>query len=435
MVLPLLVVGASHHTAGIALRERLAMAPEHLPAALDGLRKELGCPEVAILSTCNRTEIYCVGEPALASRLVDWLARERHVEAGELRQACYARDGVEALRHMMRVASGLDSLVLGEPQVLGQVKDAYALAHRAGTVGRALEPCFQQVFAVAKRVRTETAIGANPVSVAFAAVSLAKHLFSDIAGTRALLIGAGEMIDLVARHLAESGVREIVVANRTLERAHALADQVQGRAITLEEIAWALEQADIVVSCTAAMVPVVGKGTVERAQRRRRHRPLFIVDLAVPRDVEPEVGELEDVYLYTVDALQGVIDDNRRAREAAARAAEALVAAGSDEYLRHQREQGAGETLRHVRGAVERLREAELARAREELARGGDPGEVMARMSRALVNKLLHAPSVTLREAAADGRDDLLAFARRLFPGDGRGNDDDNDNGNGSRGA
>ncbi len=417
----LLAVGVSHRTAPVELREQLAVPGERLPALLAAMRAQLGADEVAMLSTCNRTEVYLslpdgdVPPGEQARRVVEWLAVQQRVAGERLQAALYAHDGDEAVRHMMRVASGLDSLVLGEPQVFGQMKDAYAVAHQAGTVGKSLERCFQQVFAVAKKVRTETAIGANPVSVAFAAVSLAKHLFSDIGDTRALLIGAGEMIELVARHLAENGVRSLTVANRTLERAHALADRHAGRAITMDEIPYALEQADMVISCTAAQVPVLGKGAVERALKRRRHRPLFLVDLAVPRDIEPEVAELDDVYLYTVDDLQGVIDSNVKAREAAAREAEAIVAERSAQFRVQQREQGAAETLRLVRARVEALRAAELEKAQAEIARGGDPAEVMQRMSRALVNKLLHDPSVVLRQAAADGREDLLEFARALF--------------------
>jgi glutamyl-tRNA reductase len=413
----LLAVGVSHRTAPVELREQLAVAGDRLPELLAAARQELGLDEVAVLSTCNRTEIYCsLPEGGVdAGRVLVWLARRRNVAPERVLAAHYAHDGVGAVRHMMRVASGLDSLVLGEPQVFGQIKDAYAVAHQAGTVGSTLERCFQQVFAVAKKVRTETAIGASPVSVAFAAVALARQLFSDVAGTRALLIGAGEMIDLVARHLHEQGVRGITVANRTLARAHELADRHAGRAITMDEIPYALESADIVVSCTAAQVPVLGKGAVERALKRRRHRPLFIVDLAVPRDVEPEVARLDDVYLYTVDDLQGVVGDNMKAREAAAREAEAIVAERSAQYLVQQREQGAADTLRRVRARIEALRDAELARAQAELARGADAADVMQRMSRALVNKILHEPSIALRQAASAEREDLLAFARQVF--------------------
>lgn len=432
----LLAVGVNHRTAPVELREQLAVGEERLPGLLEDLRRDLCLDEVAVLSTCNRTEIYCLADAARAVPILEWLGHRQHIGVDRLLAAHYLHADDEAARHMMRVAAGLDSLVLGEPQVFGQLKDAYAVAHRAGTVGRELERCFQQVFAVAKRVRTETAIGANPVSVAYAAVSLARHLFSDIADTRALLIGAGEMIELVARHLAEQGVREITVANRTLARAHVLADRHGGRAITLEEIPWALETADVVISCTASPVPVLGKGTVERVLRQRRHRPLFMVDLAVPRDIEPEIGRLADVYLHSIDDLRGVIDENVRAREAAAREAELLVEAASARYLAQQREQDAAPILRTVRGRAEQLREAELAKALADLQRGADPAELLARMSRALTNKWLHQPSVVIREAAAEGRDDMLYFAQRMLadepsPGGGRGGDCSGDRGDG----
>lgn len=414
----LLAVGVNHRTAPVELREQLAVGEARLPALLADMQQELSLSEVAVLSTCNRTEIYCLGEAGQAVRILQWLSHRREIPMDRLLAAHYLHSDDEAARHMMRVAVGLDSMVLGEPQVFGQLKEAYALAHRAGTVGRELERCFQQVFAVAKRVRTETAIGTNPVSMAYAAVSLARHLFSDVSQTRALLIGAGEMIELVARHLAEQRVRQITVANRTLTRAHELADRHGGRAITLEEIPWALEDADVVISCTASPVPVLGKGTVERALKSRRHRPLFMVDLAVPRDIEPEIAQLKDIYLYSVDDLRGVIDENVRARESAAREAETMIAAASARYLAQQREQEAAPVLRAVRGRLEELREAELARALAELQRGADAAEVMTRMSRALANKWLHQPSVAIREAAADGRDDLLYFAQRLLAGE-----------------
>ncbi|MFZ5757899.1 MAG: glutamyl-tRNA reductase [Pseudomonadota bacterium] len=429
----LFATGVSHRTAPVELREQLAVPAERLPELLAAMRAELALGEVAVLSTCNRTEIYCTvagrtqhdaaADDELAARLFAWLAARQKVPAERLQQARYRHDGEAAVRHMMRVASGLDSLVLGEPQVLGQMKDAYAVAHQAGTVGKELERCFQQVFAVAKRVRTDTAIGANPVSMAFAAVSLARHLFSNIRDTRALLIGAGEMIELVARHLDEQGVRGITVANRTLERAHALADRHGGRAVTMEEIPYALESADMVISCTAATVPVLGKGAVERALKKRRHRPLFLVDLAVPRDIEPEVAQLDDVYLYTVDDLQGVIEQNVKAREDAARDAEQLVEQGSRQYLAQQRESGAADTLRRVRSRVEALRDAELDKALADIARGADPAETLQRMGRNLTNKLLHDPSLAMKQAAADGREDLLAFARSLFAIDDDGHD------------
>ncbi len=421
--MPLLAVGVSHRTAPVDLREQLAVAAERLPSLLAEMRRELALGEIAVLSTCNRTEIYCAlpGDAAAqASQIVSWLASHQRIDSARLLPALYSYDGLNAVQHMMRVASGLDSMVLGEPQILGQMKDAYAVAHQAGTVGKELERCFQQVFSVAKKVRTETAIGANPVSMAFAAVSLSRRLFSDVTKTRALLIGAGEMIELVARYIAEQGFQEIVVANRTLARGHALADQHGGRAITMEEIPYALERADMVISCTAAMVPVLGKGTVERALKKRRHRPLFLVDLAVPRDIEPEVAELDDVYLYTVDDLQGVIEQNVQARADAAREAEAIIVERSQHYGVQQREQGAAGTLRLLHARMDTLREVEVQKALAELARGGDPAETLQRLSRALTGKWLHEPSVVLRQAAAEGRDDLLAFARTMFAvGDG----------------
>jgi glutamyl-tRNA reductase len=316
---------------------------------------------------------------------------------------------------MMRVASGLDSLVLGEPQILGQMKTAYAVAREAGTVGPLLGRLFQATFSTAKAVRTDTAIGENPVSVAFAAVSLAKQIFSDLQRSQALLIGAGETITLVARHLHEQGVKRIVVANRTLERGRFLAEQVGGQAIMLADIGQELANSDIVISSTASQLPILGKGAVERALKQRKHKPMFMVDIAVPRDIEPEVGELDDIYLYSVDDLHEVIEENLRSRQGAAQAAEELVAAGADDFMLRLRELAAVDVLKAYRQQAERLRDEELAKAQRLLANGSDPLEVAAALARGLTNKLLHAPSVQLKKLSADGRLDALAVAQELF--------------------
>lgn len=316
---------------------------------------------------------------------------------------------------MMRVASGLDSLVLGEPQILGQLKSCYAVSQSAGVVGAELDRLFQQTFAVAKRVRTDTAIGENPVSVAYASVSLAQHIFADLSTSKALLIGAGETIELVARHLSEAGVKQMTVANRTLVRAETLAEEFNARAILLGDIPDALEDADIVIASTASQLPILGKGAVESALKKRKHRPIFMVDIAVPRDIEHEVSELDDVYLYTVDDLKEVIEENVRHRQTAAQEAETLVEAGALEFMRQLRSLGAVETVMSLRQQAEQVRDAELEKALRSLSNGKSAEEVLNNLARGLTNKLIHSPTVQLRKASAEGRDDYLEMAQDLF--------------------
>lgn len=411
----LLALGINHKTASLDLREKVAFTPDSLAAALRAALQEAGVREIAILSTCNRTEFYGQADAASGEALMAWLARHRHLPLGEIAGCVYQHENEEAVRHMMRVASGLDSMVLGEPQILGQMKDAYMQAASAGTLGPSLERLFQATFSAAKQVRTDTAIGANPVSVAFAAVQLGRQIFADLADAEALLIGAGEMIELVGKHLYEQGVTKITVANRTLSRGFELAQQFNGRAITLEEIPEALVGADIVISSTASPLPILGKGMVERALKKRRHKPVFMVDIAVPRDIEPEVAQLQDVYLYTVDDLQSVVEENLRSRQEAAVAAEQIVIARAAQFMTQKREQGAATTVVAYRQQVEALRTAEVERALIGLRKGQDPQEVVERLSRALANKLLHQPSLALKKAAADGESEKLAWAAELL--------------------
>lgn len=413
----LLVAGLNHTTAPVALRERVSLSGSALEAALRTLHAEPGVVECAVLSTCNRTELYCIVEGAEPD-LVAWLAGRHRMAPDVLRDVFYFHRGADGLRHMMRVAAGLDSLVLGEPQILGQVRDAYARARENGVLGNQLARMFQQIFAVAKRIRTETDIGANPVSVAYAAVSFARHIFSDLSRTRALLIGAGEMITLVARYLREQNVRDIVIANRTLARAQVLAEQVGGRGITLEELPVALEHADILISCTASPLPILGKGMVERALKKRRHAPMFMVDIAVPRDIEPQIGQLADVYLYTVDDLHEAIDGNRRQREEAAREAEGLIDDALQRLAREARELTAVDTLRSYREGLQDIARRELERALRQLEQGQAADEVLRRFQHSLLNKVLHGPSVQLRRLAAQRREEALRIAREVLLGD-----------------
>jgi len=409
--MPILALGINHDSAPVEVRERVAFAPEVMPGALVEARKALKCPELAILSTCNRTEIY--GEVE-REQLLEWLAQYHRVPREQLEDCSYSYSGEAAVRHMMRVACGLDSLVLGEPQILGQIKSAYAVARESGSVGSLLHSVFQQVFAVAKRVRTETAIGENPVSVAYAAVSLASRIFTDLGQQTALLIGAGETIELVARHLLEQGVKQLVVANRTLNRAQQLAENFAAEAILLADIPEHLPRADIVISSTASQLPILGKGAVESALKERRHRPVFMVDIAVPRDIEPQVGQLDDVYLYTVDDLRGVIDEGRRSREKAAEAAHAIVETAAAEFMRERRALGAVDTIRSYRQRAQEIGGAELERVLLQLERGEDPRLLLEQLTRSLTNKLIHAPTVSLKRATAEGDLERLRLAREI---------------------
>ncbi|MBT8766166.1 glutamyl-tRNA reductase [Pseudomonas boanensis] len=410
-----LALGINHKTASVDVRERVAFTPEQLVEALQQLCRVTPSREAAILSTCNRSELYLEQDQPCIDEVLAWLAGYHNLSLEELRACAYVHQDDDAVRHMMRVAAGLDSMVLGEPQILGQMKSAYAVAREAGTVGPLLGRLFQATFSTAKTVRTDTAIGENPVSVAFAAVSLAKQIFADLHRSQALLIGAGETITLVARHLHEQGVKRIVVANRTLERASMLAEEFGAHAVLLADMPQELVNSDIVISSTASQLPILGKGAVERALKQRRHKPIFMVDIAVPRDIEPEVGELDDVYLYTVDDLHEVVAENLKSRQGAAQAAEELVGAGVDDFMQRLRELAAVDVLRAYRQQAERHRDDELAKALRLLQNGSSAEEVLAQLARGLTNKLLHAPSVQLKKLSADGRFDALSVAQELF--------------------
>ncbi|WP_136067045.1 glutamyl-tRNA reductase [Modicisalibacter radicis] len=411
----LLALGINHKTADVAVREQVAFTPSQLEAALVELKRLPTVSEAAVLSTCNRTELYCVTEAQGEQAVIDWLGRFHNLPVEELTRCAYHYLDESAARHLMRVASGLDSMVLGEPQILGQLKDAYQQARQHQGLGGELERLFQHTFAVAKQVRTETGIGENPVSVAYAAVSLATRIFDDLSRSRALLVGAGETIELVARHLREAGIKGLIVANRTRERAEQLTGEFGGEAITLGEIPQALERADIVITSTAAPLPILGKGMVERALKVRRHRPIFMVDIAVPRDIEPQVGELDDVFLYTVDNLHEVIEENRRHRQVAADQAEDLISQGVSHWQHERRVRGAGELIKRYREQGEALRQGAEAQALAQLARGEDPEKVLRRLSQQLTNKLMHGPTLRLREASGAERHDVIQAAESLL--------------------
>ncbi len=411
----LIALGLNHTTAPVEIRERLTFGPDIVVAALRSLTAMPGVSEGAILSTCNRTEVYCRAEPESLDSLQRWIGEFHGVEPGEVAPYLYLHRDQAAVRHLLRVACGLDSLVLGEPQILGQVKSAFQTACDAGSSGKILGRLFHHSFSTAKQVRTDTAIGDSPVSVAFAAVSLARQIFSDLSAQTALLIGAGETIDLAARHLHQHGIGRMIVANRTLSRAHELADQFDGYAIALTELPGHLAEADIVIASTASPLPILGKGTVESALKKRRHQPMFMVDIAVPRDIEPEVGSLADVYLYTVDDLEEVIQENRRSRQEAAEQALEIIDLQVDEFFAWLRSLDAVDLIADYRAHAESLRDEVLAKSQQLLDNGKPADEVLAFLANTLTNKLLHTPSVQLREAGSSGQRELLEAANTLF--------------------
>lgn len=390
-------LGINHKTAPVALREKLAFAPEQVPDALHQLASKLEISDAVILSTCNRTELYFSGAAEQAEQVLHWLAGFHQLQLTELQQHLYLYQQQDAVNHLMRVAAGLDSLVLGEPQILGQVKQAYNQSRQAGTINPQFERLFQKTFAVAKAVRTETEIGANAVSVAFAAVSLAKQIFGKLEKVRVLLIGAGETIELVARHLTEQGATSLSVANRTYERAEALARQFNAQVLTLSQVPARLHEADIVISSTASTLPIVGKGMVEQALKQRKHKPMFLVDLAVPRDIEEQVTELEDAYLYTVDDLQTIVAENLNNRQQAAEQAGVLVQSGSAEFMQWLQLQDKADWLRDYRQRCEEVKTELLNRAQKQLAAGQEPEKVMAELANKLSNRLMHSPTRTIR--------------------------------------
>ncbi len=413
--MPLVALGLNHQTAPVALREQVAFAPAQLPEALTSLRAVAGVHEAAVLSTCNRTELYCVVDAGAESQPSAWLARHHGVDPDQLVSYLYCHTDGDAVRHLLRVATGLDSLVLGEPQVLGQVKDAYQHARRAGALKNALERLFQHAFSVAKRVRTDTRIGAHPVSVAFAGVRLAQQVFTELDRATVLLVGAGDTIELAARHLVDQRVQRLLVANRTLAHAQALASRFGGYALPLDELERHLAEADIVISATASRLPVVSAAAIGRALAARRHRPMLLLDLAVPRDVDPAAAEFEDVYLYTVDDLDRVIEEGLRSRREAAEQAQAIIDLQVEHYLAWWRASGRHDTLRRLRGRSEAERDALLLRARQMLAGGCSPESALEFLANGLTNKLLHAPSANLRAAALRGDVELLRAADKLF--------------------
>jgi glutamyl-tRNA reductase len=392
------ILGINHKTAPVALREKVAFTEDRLGAALLTLRQELGVAEALILSTCNRTEVYWSGT-ASGSQLSQWLERH-HGNDLDLAASLYVHQESRAVEHTFSVASGLDSMVLGEVQILGQLKDAYRIAQESGSTGPILNKLFQAAFSAAKRVRTETRIGANAVSLASATVSLARRVYADLSAHTVLLVGAGDMNALTARHFISAGIQRMVIANRTLEKAQSLAGELKVHAAPLTDLDEQLADADIVISCTASPEPLISKRAVEAAIRARRRRPIFMVDMAVPRDIDPEVAELEDVYLFSIDDLQQLVDENIQQREVAAGGARLLINEEVARFLAESRAQDAGPAIRALRQQAEGIRQQTVEQARRMLAAGKSTDEVLDYLANTLTNRLLHAPTQALRQAS-----------------------------------
>jgi len=411
----LFALGLNHTTAPVEIREKVAFNGEMLPEALSELKKQQGIEEVAILSTCNRTEIYCSLDEVEQQPLLDWFSRFHHLKLQDLRPFLYTYPDANAVKHVLRVASGLDSMVLGEPQVLGQLKSAYKTAVNAGSVGQLLGRLFQHSFRVAKEVRSNTEIGNHPVSIAFAAVRLGQQIFGNLNDRTALLIGAGETIELAARHLHDKGLHRMIIANRTLERSQHLASEFSAYAIGIEDIPNHLDEADIIISSTGSQTPIISKDMIEQAIKIRKHRPIYIVDIAVPRDIDPTAGDLDDVYLYTVDDLQGVIAENIRNREQAAKQAEEIIDTQVVHFMDWMHSLDTVSTIRAIREQARQQQEEVLNNALNRLRLGEDPEQVTREMARTLSNKIIHLPSVQLRNTGEDEKQELLRAARKLF--------------------
>lgn len=418
MSLDVLTFGLNHVSAPVAVRERVSFPVDVLKPALDGLRSTFGSKvrEAAILSTCNRTEIYCAADPLVSEHIPAWLADFNQLEANSLQPHLYRYQQNDAVRHAFRVASGLDSMVLGEPQILGQMKDAMRAANEAGSLGTLLHQLFQRTFSVAKEVRSQTAIGAHSVSMAAAAVKLAERVFGSLSETRVLFIGAGEMIELCATHFAAAQPRHMTVANRTAERAQDLATRFSASTLKLADLPDHIAQYDIIVSCTASSLPILGLGMVEKATRARRHRPVVMVDLAVPRDIETEVGRLADVYLYSVDDLGRMVQSGNDARQAAVVQAEAIIETRVQNFMHWLQSRANVPVILQYQEAAEQVQSQEIERARRALARGTDPETVLEQLAHSLTQKHMHGPLSALHRSEADERDQLLDLLPRLFP-------------------
>ncbi|MDP0588686.1 MAG: glutamyl-tRNA reductase [Candidatus Endonucleobacter bathymodioli] len=409
-----ITTGINHTTAPVSLREQFVFSQEHLLDALQDAKQYIKSREVAILSTCNRTELYCT-DASEPKRILSWLKYYHNAQIPGLADHVYTYHGKEAIRHIMRVACGLDSMIIGEPQILGQLKDAYTHAQQAGTAGTLLNRLFQQSFFTAKQVRTQTTIGKLPISIAYTATMLAKQIFADLSTNTALLIGAGKTIQLAAHHLKKQGLNNLIIANRSLERAKKLANFLGGQAVLLSDLTHIIQYADIIISATSSPTHVLSKRCVEHALKTRKHRPILMIDIAVPRDIESAVGDLADVFLYTVDDLHDVIEDNLQQRKEAVVLAEDIIESGLSEFMSQIRSLDAVKLLRRYREKSEHLRNIEVQKAMQALTNGAAPKQVLSKLAHSITNKMMHAPSIQLKKAAASGQNECLEWAEKLL--------------------
>ncbi|TMN91559.1 glutamyl-tRNA reductase [Pseudoalteromonas phenolica] len=411
----IIALGINHKTASVELREKVAFSPEQLSNALSQLASSEQFKETVIVSTCNRTELYCSLEHSNSQALLKWLADFHCIDTEQLKDNVYIHQNQDAINHLMRVACGLDSLVLGEPQILGQIKQSYNSAKQHDCVLPTFERLFQKTFSVAKQVRTETDIGASAVSVAYAAVNLAKHIYGQLDKTKVLLIGAGETIELVARHLYQQHPKAITVANRTIERAKNLGEEVEADVISLAQLPEKLHDADIVISSTASTLPIIGKGMVEQALKQRRHKPMLFVDIAVPRDIESQVGELDAAYLYSVDDLQAIVNENMASREQAAEQAQEIILQKTHEFAKWQRSQGSIDVIRQYRDSAQEVKTELVEKAVNQLQSGKSAEKVLLELANKLTNRLTHAPTRAIQAAAQEGDIDKLAVLKQTL--------------------
>jgi glutamyl-tRNA reductase len=413
--MPLLITGISHHTATLEIREKIAITRLDYVARVKELHELDGIEEVVIVSTCNRTEIYSVGPQQSRQQVHQWLQSKGGLSDEEMSRHCYVRERDHAVRHLFRVSGGLESLVLGESQIVGQLKDAWQMANEAGVVGKVLDRLFQHAFATGKRIRSKTHIGDHPVSVAYTTVMLAKQIFGDLISKTVILVGAGEMVELCGRHLHDKGLSSLIIANRSIERAAELAEQFGGLAVSLTDLPDVLHKADILISSTASLEPVIQVKSVKAALKQRRNQPMFLVDIAVPRDIHPDVGKLGNVYLYTIDDLQKVVDKNLSKRNEAAKAASGDIDESVDEFLRWLNSARAAVYLQNLHKHARMNSDELVNKALRKIRAGKDPEQVVTQLAHTLTKRILHLPSTRLRQAAEEQDDDLLRVANRLF--------------------
>ncbi len=413
--MPLLITGISHHTATLETREKIAIARTDYAARVKELHELDGVEEVVVVSTCNRTEIYSIGPGQSRDQVRQWLQEKGGLSDAEMDTHCYVHEREHSVQHLFRVAGGLESLVLGESQIVGQLKEAWQMAREAGGVGKVLDRLFQHAFATGKRIRSKTRIGEHPVSVAYTTVMLAKQVFGDLASKTVILVGAGEMVELCGRHLHDKGLSSLIIANRSLERATELAEKFGAHAVSLADLPGVLHKADILISSTGSQEPIIHAESVKSALRKRRNQPMFLVDIAVPRDIHPDVAKLGNVYLYTIDDLQQVVDKNLSKRSEAAAAATVDVKESVEEFMRWLNSARAAVYLQNLHKHARMNSEELVAKALRKIKAGKDPEQVITQLANTLTKRILHLPSTRLRQAAEEQDDELLRVANRLF--------------------